>query len=99
MDAEIVNDPPDSEETAIDSDDIGEASVESVLNEEIDLDIVHDIEELLAAVPVCTRARARARRHTNSLDCRTDAPDEPLLGVADEFGCRPHDEETPSAGP
>ena len=48
MDAEIVNDPPNSQETAIDSDDIGEVSVESVLNEEINLDIVHDIEALLA---------------------------------------------------
>lgn len=48
MDAEIVNDPPDFEETAIDSGDIGEASVESVLNEEINLDIFHDVKVLLA---------------------------------------------------
>lgn len=48
MDAEIVNDPPNSQETANDFDDIGEVSAESVLNEEINLDIVHDIEALLA---------------------------------------------------
>ncbi len=48
MDAEIVNDPPDSEETAIDSDDIVEVSAESVLNEEINLDIFHDVDALLA---------------------------------------------------
>ncbi len=48
MDAEIVNDPPNSQETAIDSDDIGEASVESVLNEDGDGDIFHDVEALLA---------------------------------------------------
>ncbi len=48
MDAETVNDPPNSQETAIDSDDIGEVSAESVLNEDGDGDIVHDIEALLA---------------------------------------------------
>ncbi len=48
MDAEIVNDPPDFEETVIDSDDIGEASAEAVLEEEIDLDIFHDVKVLLA---------------------------------------------------
>ena len=48
MDAETVNDPPNSQETAIDSDDIGEASAEAVLNEEINLDIFHDVEALLA---------------------------------------------------
>jgi len=48
MDAETVNDPPNSQETAIDSDDIVEASVESVLHEEGDGDVVHDIEALLA---------------------------------------------------
>lgn len=48
MDAEIVNDPPGSQETANDFDDIVEVSAESVLHEETDLDIVHDIEALLA---------------------------------------------------